>query len=70
MCLSIEAFALFLNILGADLTTRESAIVTVHATDGDVIWRRVEDMWCTEAPHAEGRLLTLPAAGVQPVAFL
>ncbi|WP_167853544.1 hypothetical protein [Roseovarius aestuariivivens] len=52
MCLTTEAFALFLNIIGAEVLTAETDAVTIHATAGDVIWERVEDRWCTDAPRA------------------
>ena len=49
MCLSSEAFALFLTMLGAEVVTSEEARITIHATQGDVEWTRVEDRWCTDA---------------------
>ena len=57
MCLSSEAFALFLNIIGASLMTQGDARVTIHATDGDVIWHEVAgNEWCTGAPYIQAGL--------------
>ena len=50
MCLTTEAFALFLSILGSDMVTADGHRVTVHATQGDVRWHAVVDDWCTAAP--------------------
>lgn len=50
MCLTSEALALFLTMIGAGVVTTEETLVTVHATEGDVEWRIVEDKWCTSAP--------------------
>ncbi|WP_160321418.1 hypothetical protein [Roseovarius atlanticus] len=49
MCLTSEAFALFLTMIGPEAVTSEEAKVTIHATDGDVEWHIVEDRWCTDA---------------------
>ncbi|WP_420556613.1 hypothetical protein [Roseovarius sp.] len=54
MCLSAEALALFLTMIGADVVTSETARITVHATEGDVEWRRVDDKWCTDARDGAG----------------
>ena len=53
MCLSSEAFALFLTMIGAGVVTSEDARITVHATDGDVEWQIVDDKWCTDAPEKD-----------------
>ena len=55
MCLTTEAFALFLTILGSDIVTADTTRVTVHATSGDVAWHAVVDEWCTAAPFAGQR---------------
>ena len=47
MCLSSEAFALFLNLLSPEIVTSAPGTVTVHATARDVVWRQTEaDQWC------------------------
>ena len=61
MCLTTEAFAVFLNILGLGLVSGDAHSVTVHATAGDVAWYAVVDEWCTAAPHA-GRPLPFVTA--------
>ena len=53
MCLTSEAFALFLTMIGAGVVTSEDATVTVHATEGDVRWHIVDDKWCTDAPDKD-----------------
>lgn len=50
MCLTTEAFALFLTILGSNIVTVETNRITIHATSGDVAWHAVVDEWCTSAP--------------------
>lgn len=67
MCLTTEAFALFLTILGADLTTPENQRVTVHASQGDVVWHAVVDEWCTSAPYPDGHLPFLAKAETLPL---
>lgn len=52
MCLTTEAFALFLNVIGMGIVTAEANTVTIHATSGDVSWHAVVDEWCTSAPFA------------------
>lgn len=66
MCLSNEAFALFLNIIGLGLTTQEGGVTTIHAAQGDVTWHAVVDEWCTAAPHAGSEPPFMAAAGKQP----
>ena len=55
MCLTAEALALFLNLIGHSIVTTTPAQITVHATEGDVIWRPVRDEWCTTAPAEDRR---------------
>ena len=52
MCLTTEAFALFLTLIGGDIVTGDTTRITVHATQGDVTWHAVVDDWCTAAPFA------------------
>ncbi|KIC50417.1 hypothetical protein [Tateyamaria sp. ANG-S1] len=52
MCLTTEALAAFLNILGMAYVTGDAHTITVHATAGDVEWHYVVNEWCTGAPHA------------------
>ena len=66
MCLSNEAFALFLNIIGLGLTTQQGDTVTVHASAGDVTWHAVVDEWCSAAPYADGGLPFERAAEAAP----
>ncbi|MDD9724871.1 hypothetical protein PVV74_05350 [Roseovarius sp. SK2] len=66
MCLSNEAFALFLNMIGTGIFTIEGTTVTVHATEGDVTWHEVVDEWCTAAPYTEARLPFTTAPLKQP----
>ena len=49
MCLTAEMLALFLNLLDPTRISTESGQITVHATEGDVEWQRVDDKWCTDA---------------------
>jgi hypothetical protein len=67
MCLSAEAFALFLNIIGAGLMTPGDARITVHATEGDVVWHEVAaGEWCTGAPYLQAGLVFDPQSGALP----
>lgn len=53
MCLTSEAFVLFLNLIGSDIVTAEPGMFTVNATEGPVQWVSVSDMWCTDAVAGE-----------------
>ncbi|CUH80911.1 hypothetical protein [Tropicibacter naphthalenivorans] len=53
MCLSVEAFALFLNLLPIDLVDAAPDRVVIAATSGDVHWVAVEERWCTMAPQLD-----------------
>lgn len=66
MCLTNEAFAVFLNLIGAGLVTQDGTTVTIHATEGDVTWHAVVDEWCTAAPYASLELPFLATAEAQP----
>ena len=50
MCLTPEAFALFLNLIGSSIVTTTPDLIIVHATEGDVVWHAVADEWCTTGP--------------------
>ena len=52
MCLTTDALAAFLNILGLALVSGDETTITVHAATGDVHWHYVVNEWCTGAPHA------------------
>lgn len=66
MCLSAEAFAVFLNLLGASVVTTDIHQVTVHATRGDVTWHASVDDWCTAAPYTAETLPFLTATTKVP----
>ncbi|MEL6550679.1 MAG: hypothetical protein AAFQ54_10595 [Pseudomonadota bacterium] len=54
MCISLEALALFLTLVGSDLVTTEPGRITVHATATDAHWTpNAEDLWCTGAPQED-----------------
>lgn len=53
MCLSIEAFALFLNLLPIALVDQSPDRVVIAASAGDAHWLPVADQWCTMAPQIE-----------------
>ncbi len=55
MCLSTEAFALFLSLLGPEIVTSEPDRITIHATEQDVLWMRRDEGWCTNAAPAHMR---------------
>lgn len=54
MCLTAEMLALFLNLLDPTRISTEAGQITVHATEGDVIWIRQGAQWCTDAPRSRG----------------
>ncbi|GAA3864872.1 hypothetical protein [Celeribacter arenosi] len=54
MCLTVEALALFLNMIAAPVSAEPGRII-VHAEVHDAHWVRVdgdEVKWCTDAPKA------------------
>lgn len=51
MCLTAEAFGLFLSIISLHNVSVEQGLVTVHTPDRDVIWMATGAMWCTTAPN-------------------
>lgn len=53
MCLTVEAFALFLNLIAVPEITSEPGRIVVHATTRDAHWVSVEDEWCTMAPQID-----------------
>lgn len=61
MCLTAEAFALFLNMIIVPEITSEPGRIVVHAEIRDAHWVAVGDVWCTMAPQIDrmDRLATL-----------
>jgi len=55
MCLTPAALALFLNLIGHSVITSTPDHITVHATEGDVIWVATADLWCTTGPADDRR---------------
>lgn len=53
MCLSAEAFALFLNVFLLENLTTEPGHIVIHAEVRDAHWILVEDRWCTDAPQVD-----------------
>ncbi|MCK0149586.1 hypothetical protein MWU54_06105 [Marivita sp. S6314] len=53
MCLTAEAFALFLNMLAVPELTSEPGRIIIHAQARDTHWIAVEDTWCTRAPQLD-----------------
>lgn len=53
MCMTFEALAVFLNLLGSDIVTTEPGRVTIHAETADAVWQVAGDLWCTDAPELE-----------------
>ena len=49
MCLSLEALVLFLNLIGSDIVSTAGEAITVHATEGDVVWTASGEVWCADA---------------------
>ena len=50
MCLSSEAFGLFLSIISLHNVSVDQGLVTVHTPDRDVTWIATGAVWCTTAP--------------------
>ncbi|MEP1200494.1 MULTISPECIES: hypothetical protein [unclassified Tateyamaria] len=50
MCLTAEAFGLFLSIISLHNVSVEQGLVTVHTPDRDVTWMATGALWCTTAP--------------------
>ncbi|MGP6089524.1 hypothetical protein [Antarctobacter jejuensis] len=53
MCMTAEAFALFLNILSPDSIVSAPGHITIDATVRAAHWVAVEDEWCTMAPQID-----------------
>lgn len=53
MCLTVEAFALFLNMLAPEMINSEPGRIVIEAEIRDVHWVAVEDSWCTMAPQID-----------------
>lgn len=70
MCLSLEALALFLNLLDPAIVSTAPDAVTVHATTGDVVWTRQVDQFCIPAEvraPAAPRVFTGPQQAAAPL---
>lgn len=54
MCLTAEALAVFLNLIGFDLVETDPGRIIVQAEAGAVHWvLTAEDEWCTMAPQLD-----------------
>lgn len=55
MCLTAEALAAFLTLIGPEKITSHPDAITIHATAGDVVWLAADQFWCMRpdtAPQA------------------
>ncbi len=50
MCITIEALALFLNMLSPEIVETQPGRVLVHADAGTAVWEERGALWCTDAP--------------------
>lgn len=57
MCISPEALALFLNLIGYDIVTSEPGRIIVHAEARDAHWVAVGERWCTIAPQLDAAMV-------------
>ncbi|MEL6808837.1 MAG: hypothetical protein AAFO97_13750 [Pseudomonadota bacterium] len=64
MCLSAEAFGLFLSIISLQNVSVEQGLVTIHTPDRDVTWIATGAKWCTTAPNG-GTLAMLDGAAIR-----
>ena len=48
MCLSSNAFALFLSLLSPEIVSTSPGEITIHAAVADKTWERVGAPWCTD----------------------
>ena len=55
MCISFEAFALFLNLLPSEIVETSPGQIIIHAEVRPAVWQVVDDQWCTEAPEIDNR---------------
>ncbi|WP_068116439.1 ketol-acid reductoisomerase [Tropicimonas marinistellae] len=53
MCLTTEAFLLFLSILPSTIVETSSDRIVIHAEVRDAVWEVKEDKWCTPAPQID-----------------
>lgn len=53
MCLTVTAFAFFLNLLPADIVSAEPGRITVQANVSDVLWEERPEAWCTHGPQID-----------------
>lgn len=47
MCLTEAALWLFLSLLPPDIISATATEITVHATEGNAIWRLSDGIWCS-----------------------
>jgi hypothetical protein len=61
MCLTAEAFGLFLSIITLNNVSVEDKRVTIHTPDQDVYWINAGEKWCLARPeHAVLAALATP----------
>ena len=64
MCMTALSLSVFLNIIGPDRVSTEPGFITIHATEGPVLWVQSDEMWCTQAPQTDrmAQFIVDPAA--------
>ena len=67
MCLTTEAFAMFLNVIGLGLVSGDADTMIVHASTADVTWTAIGDHWCTTAPQNFPQTMPVTADPMPPV---
>lgn len=53
MCLSLEAFVFFLNLLPAEIVETAPERIVIHAEQRDAVWVADGALWCTDAPQID-----------------
>ena len=53
MCLTAEAFSIFLSIISLNNISVDEGRVTIHTPQSDVVWLAVGAQWCTSRPGTE-----------------
>lgn len=53
MCLTAEAFGIFLSIITLNNVSVDDGRVTIHTPQTDVIWLAIGEQWCTGAPGTD-----------------
>lgn len=59
MCLTAQAFGMFLSIISLNNVSVEDKRVTIHTPEQDVYWIHAGEKWCLARPEA-ARLASLP----------